>query len=79
MRILLTNDDGIHAPGIAALRSELQKLGDVTLISPSTEQSGVSHTIRSGVIYDAKKLLADVRAMVAAERLAENAPQATAD
>ncbi len=45
MRILLTNDDGIYAPGLAALRSELQSLGEVHLISPATEQSGVSHSI----------------------------------
>ncbi|MFN3192117.1 MAG: 5'/3'-nucleotidase SurE [Aureliella sp.] len=45
MRILLTNDDGIYAPGIAALKPGLQSLGEVSLISPATEQSGVSHTI----------------------------------
>lgn len=45
MRILLTNDDGIYAPGIAALKTSLSTLGTVTLISPATEQSGVSHTI----------------------------------
>lgn len=45
MRILLTNDDGVYAPGIAALRTALEAVGDVTLISPATEQSGVSHTI----------------------------------
>ena len=45
MRILLTNDDGVYAPGLAALRKELEALGKVTLISPATEQSGVSHSI----------------------------------
>lgn len=45
MRILLTNDDGVYAPGIAALKHELESLGKVTLISPATEQSGVSHSI----------------------------------
>lgn len=45
MRILLTNDDGVYAPGIAALKEELASLGDVRLISPATEQSGVAHTI----------------------------------
>lgn len=45
MRILLTNDDGVYAPGLAALREELQTLGEVTLISPATEQSGVGHSI----------------------------------
>lgn len=45
MLILLTNDDGVYAPGIAALERELQKLGDVVLVAPATEQSGVGHSI----------------------------------
>lgn len=45
MRILLTNDDGVYAPGIAALREPLRKLGTVSLIAPATEQSGVGHSI----------------------------------
>lgn len=45
MRILLTNDDGIHAPGLLALEHCLAELGDVTVVAPTTEQSGVGHTI----------------------------------
>jgi 5'-nucleotidase len=45
MNILLTNDDGIYAPGLAALEKELRELGDVTVAAPMTEQSGVGHTI----------------------------------
>lgn len=45
MRILLTNDDGIYAPGLRALRTELQKLGDVTVVAPAGEQSAVGHSI----------------------------------
>ncbi|MFM7844632.1 MAG: 5'/3'-nucleotidase SurE [Planctomycetota bacterium] len=45
MRILLTNDDGIHAPGLAALERELRQLGEVTVVAPATEQSGVGHSI----------------------------------
>src|SRR5207302_1154214 len=45
MRILLTNDDGIYAPGLRALRKELQKLGEVLVVAPATEQSGVGHSI----------------------------------
>ncbi len=45
MRILLANDDGIHAPGLAALRQALKSLGDVFVVAPSKEQSGVSHSI----------------------------------
>lgn len=45
MQILLTNDDGIYAPGLAALEHELRKLGAVDVIAPLTEQSGVGHAI----------------------------------
>jgi 5'-nucleotidase len=45
MRILLTNDDGIYAPGLQALRKELQKLGEVVVVAPATEQSAVGHSI----------------------------------
>jgi len=45
MRILLTNDDGIYAPGLQALRKELQQIGDVTVVAPATEQSAVGHSI----------------------------------
>ncbi len=45
MLILLTNDDGIFAPGLAALERALRRLGDVQVSAPSTEQSGVGHAI----------------------------------
>jgi 5'-nucleotidase len=43
--ILLTNDDGIYAPGLAALEAEIRKLGDVVVVAPAVEQSGVGHSI----------------------------------
>jgi len=45
MRILLTNDDGIYAPGLQALRKELLKLGDVVVCAPATEQSAAGHSV----------------------------------
>ncbi|MBN1910758.1 MAG: 5'/3'-nucleotidase SurE [Pirellulales bacterium] len=45
MLILLTNDDGIHAPGLAAMERQLQRLGQVCVVAPATEQSGVGHSI----------------------------------
>jgi len=45
MLILLTNDDGIFAPGLAALERVLHRLGEVRVAAPSTEQSGVGHAI----------------------------------
>lgn len=45
MQILLTNDDGIYAPGLAALERVLRTIGDVTVVAPAVEQSGVGHSI----------------------------------
>lgn len=45
MRILLTNDDGVYAPGLKSLRKELQKLGEVTVVAPAAEQSAAGHSI----------------------------------
>jgi 5'-nucleotidase len=45
MRILLTNDDGIYAPGLRALRQELKQLGEVTVVAPATEQSAAGHSV----------------------------------
>ena len=41
MRLLLTNDDGIHAPGLAALIKAVRDLGDVVVVAPDREQSGM--------------------------------------
>jgi 5'-nucleotidase len=45
MNILLTNDDGIYAPGLRALRAELKKIGNVTVVAPATEQSAAGHSV----------------------------------
>lgn len=45
MHILLTNDDGVHAPGLFALYEELQRLGEVTVVAPKIEQSGVGLSV----------------------------------
>jgi 5'-nucleotidase len=45
MHILLTNDDGIFAPGLVALERELRSLGHVTVVAPALEQSGVGHAV----------------------------------
>jgi 5'-nucleotidase len=44
-RILVTNDDGVRAPGILAVAQALQSLGDVTIAAPSDNQSGKGHSI----------------------------------
>jgi len=46
MRILLTNDDGIHAPGLGVLEEIARALSDdVWIVAPETDQSGVSHSL----------------------------------
>jgi 5'-nucleotidase len=46
MRILITNDDGIHAPGLAVLERIANSLSDdVFVVAPETDQSGVAHSL----------------------------------
>jgi 5'-nucleotidase len=45
MVILLTNDDGIRAPGLVAMYRELTRLGEVQVIAPETVQSAAGHGI----------------------------------
>ncbi|MEK7263058.1 MAG: 5'/3'-nucleotidase SurE [Bacteroidota bacterium] len=45
LRILVSNDDGIHAPGILAVVRELKKIGEVTVVAPNKQQSAVGHAI----------------------------------
>lgn len=44
-RILLTNDDGLGAPGLMALEQALTPLGDVTVVAPDSERSGSSQSL----------------------------------
>ncbi|KXK02071.1 MAG: 5'/3'-nucleotidase SurE [Acidobacteria bacterium OLB17] len=44
-RILITNDDGIHADGIKALEAALSPLGEVFVVAPEAEMSGASHSL----------------------------------
>ena len=45
MRILLSNDDGYFAPGIAALARALSALGTVTVVAPERDRSGASNSL----------------------------------
>ncbi len=46
MHILITNDDGIHAPGLAVLEGIAREIGDeVTIVAPEMDQSGVAHSL----------------------------------
>ncbi len=45
LSILISNDDGINAPGISALVHEIKKIGDVIVVAPDKQQSAVGHAI----------------------------------
>jgi 5'-nucleotidase len=45
MRILLSNDDGYFAPGLAQLATSLEDLGDVTVVAPERNRSGASNSL----------------------------------
>jgi hypothetical protein len=44
-RILVSNDDGVNAPGIGALAQILQAIGDVSIVAPAENSSGAGHSI----------------------------------
>lgn len=45
MRILLSNDDGYFAPGLAALADAMRAVGDVTVVAPERDRSGASNSL----------------------------------
>lgn len=45
MRILIANDDGVHSPGIQALASAMESLGEVTVVAPHRERSTAGHSL----------------------------------
>lgn len=45
MRILITNDDGIYSPGIAALARTAARFGEVRVVAPDVEQSSMGHAV----------------------------------
>lgn len=45
MKILVTNDDGIHAPGIKFLAEALGEIGEVVVVAPDRERSAVGHAL----------------------------------
>ncbi|MDP1924352.1 MAG: 5'/3'-nucleotidase SurE [Thiobacillus sp.] len=45
MRILLSNDDGYFAPGLAALADSLRELADITVVAPERDRSGASNSL----------------------------------
>ncbi|HTS13355.1 MAG TPA: 5'/3'-nucleotidase SurE [Candidatus Limnocylindrales bacterium] len=52
--ILITNDDGIHAPGLRALADSLKDTADITIIAPAQERSAAAQslTLRQPIYYE---------------------------
>ncbi len=59
MSILLTNDDGIYAEGLSALRKELSKIAETIIVAPSREKSGVAHGVTLARPIAVEKVLLD--------------------
>ena len=55
MKILVTNDDGIYSPGIAALAKIAARFGEVKIVAPDVEQSSMGHAITASRPLSYKK------------------------
>jgi 5'-nucleotidase len=56
VKILVTNDDGIDAPGLWVMAGELQRIGQVAVVAPHKEQSGVGSSISLRQAIEVKKI-----------------------
>ena len=45
MRILITNDDGVNSSGIMATKKAVEDLGEIKVVGPATQQSGIGHAL----------------------------------
>jgi len=45
MKILISNDDGVHAPGLAILADSLKQIADVSVVAPDRNRSGASNSL----------------------------------
>ncbi|MFA6038215.1 MAG: 5'/3'-nucleotidase SurE [Legionellales bacterium] len=45
MRILISNDDGVHAPGLAILAQAVAQMAEITVVAPDRDRSGVSNSL----------------------------------
>jgi 5'/3'-nucleotidase len=64
VRILVSNDDGVYSPGIAALARAAQRFGEVRVVAPDVEQSSAGHAITSSrpLRYRRTAILDDIEA-----------------
>ncbi len=59
MRILVTNDDGVYSPGIAALAGVAQRFGEVRVVAPDVEMSSASQSITASRPVTCKRTMLD--------------------
>jgi len=57
--ILVTNDDGITAPGVRALIDVMNSIGDVVVVAPDSPQSGMGHAITINSTLHIEKVTID--------------------
>ncbi len=61
--ILVTNDDGVYAPGILALHEAMQQIGHAVIIAPERDNSAASHSLTMHRPLRVKKIKTDVYAI----------------
>lgn len=72
--ILVTNDDGITAPGLRALVKYMKEIGDVVVVAPDSPQSGKGHAITLDIALYSKKIKIDLENGVSEEYSCSGTP-----
>ena len=72
--ILVTNDDGITAPGLRALIKTMKEIGDVIVVAPDSPQSGMGHAITLDTTLYSKKVVIDTEEGAPAEYSCSGTP-----
>ncbi len=72
--ILVTNDDGITAPGLRALIKYMKDIGDVVVVAPDSPQSGMGHAITLDNTLYSKKMNVDISSGAKAEYSCSGTP-----
>lgn len=65
MRILVTNDDGIHSPGLWSVAKVLNEIGDVTVVAPDRDQSGVGASMSLMNVVRSKEVESQIEGITA--------------
>ena len=65
MRILVTNDDGIHSPGLWSVAEALKPLGEVIVVAPDRDQSGISAAMTLLAVVRAEEVQAQIEGVKA--------------